>query len=112
MTTEISGCINILIKPILAEDQLRASVGGCTEVLPWGVAAQSGLAGCCCLTPVLPGRLAWRRPTAGRSEEHTSELQSHVNLVCRLLLEKNYHICGKEFVALTHLSTIHPQGGP
>src|SRR5690242_13640239 len=26
--------------------------------------------------------------TAERSEEHTSELQSHVNLVCRLLLEK------------------------
>src|SRR5438477_5367135 len=25
---------------------------------------------------------------APRSEEHTSELQSHVNLVCRLLLEK------------------------
>src|SRR5438477_5664977 len=27
-------------------------------------------------------------PDAWRSEEHTSELQSHVNLVCRLLLEK------------------------
>src|SRR5690242_21864490 len=27
-------------------------------------------------------------PTTVRSEEHTSELQSHVNLVCRLLLEK------------------------
>src|SRR5438477_7067356 len=26
--------------------------------------------------------------TGLRSEEHTSELQSHVNLVCRLLLEK------------------------
>src|SRR5438477_6840824 len=26
--------------------------------------------------------------TRMRSEEHTSELQSHVNLVCRLLLEK------------------------
>src|SRR5260370_11325619 len=25
---------------------------------------------------------------AGRSEEHTSELQSHLNIVCRLLLEK------------------------
>src|SRR6266571_401570 len=25
---------------------------------------------------------------AARSEEHTSELQSHVNLVCRLLLEQ------------------------
>src|SRR5713101_8780675 len=32
---------------------------------------------------------ARRRPGRGwRSEEHTSELQSHVNLVCRLLLEK------------------------
>src|SRR5260370_1438152 len=29
-----------------------------------------------------------------RSEEHTSELQSHLNLVCRLLLEKkNRQIC-------------------
>src|SRR5260370_27140639 len=29
------------------------------------------------------------RAAAGRrSEEHTSELQSHLNLVCRLLLEK------------------------
>src|SRR5690606_28593367 len=29
-----------------------------------------------------------RAPKAGRSEEHTSELQSRENLVCRLLLEK------------------------
>src|SRR5688572_31505256 len=29
-----------------------------------------------------------RRPAQGRSEEHTSELQSQSNLVCRLLLEK------------------------
>src|SRR5260370_36798326 len=28
------------------------------------------------------------RQDRGRSEEHTSELQSHLNLVCRLLLEK------------------------
>src|SRR5690606_42101434 len=28
------------------------------------------------------------RPRAARSEEHTSELQSRENLVCRLLLEK------------------------
>src|SRR5690242_21629754 len=27
-----------------------------------------------------------------RSEEHTSELQSHVNLVCRLLLEKKNNL--------------------
>src|SRR2546430_13310676 len=29
-----------------------------------------------------------RRPFEARSEEHTSELQSQSNLVCRLLLEK------------------------
>src|SRR5690606_40591448 len=32
---------------------------------------------------------AWRRPApCTRSEEHTSELQSRENIVCRLLLEK------------------------
>src|SRR2546430_4062843 len=37
--------------------------------------------------PVAPRRSGGRRATA-RSEEHTSELQSQSNLVCRLLLEK------------------------
>src|SRR5260370_19894771 len=36
--------------------------------------------------PLAPARR--RSPRARRSEEHTSELQSHLNLVCRLLLEK------------------------
>src|SRR5260370_14496158 len=31
-------------------------------------------------------------PASSRSEEHTSELQSHLNLVCRLLLEKKKNI--------------------
>src|SRR5260370_19966771 len=34
------------------------------------------------------GAGARRGHTAFRSEEHTSELQSHLNIVCRLLLEK------------------------
>src|SRR5690606_41623894 len=42
--------------------------------------------------PELPSRhragLALRRGAGRRSEEHTSELQSRENLVCRLLLEK------------------------
>src|SRR5437868_7247819 len=33
-------------------------------------------------------RASARRPRASRSEEHTSELQSRFDLVCRLLLEK------------------------
>src|SRR2546422_6676112 len=35
-----------------------------------------------------PQRFAQRRHAASRSEEHTSELQSRLHLVCRLLLEK------------------------
>src|SRR5438477_5177338 len=42
-----------------------------------------------------------RRTTCPRSEEHTSELQSHVNLVCRLLLEKKK----KKTNSQTHTST-------
>src|SRR5690606_40564296 len=34
------------------------------------------------------GALTWPAARAIRSEEHTSELQSRENLVCRLLLEK------------------------
>src|SRR5260370_31374832 len=34
-----------------------------------------------------------------RSEEHTSELQSHLNLVCRLLLEKK-----NSYTVLDHIS--------
>src|SRR5260370_3974719 len=33
-------------------------------------------------------KAARKQPLDSRSEEHTSELQSHLNLVCRLLLEK------------------------
>src|SRR5260370_13629368 len=42
---------------------------------------------------ILPSRAGLKpsyeqRAFPARSEEHTSELQSHLNLVCRLLLEK------------------------
>src|SRR5260370_27354367 len=47
-----------------------------------------------------------RRGTAFRSEEHTSELQSHLNLVCRLLLEKKkknrYHTATLRLVVHTY----------
>src|SRR5205809_5779054 len=43
-----------------------------------------------CRTPSWRGSAAirWSRPAPSRSEEHTSELQSRLHLVCRLLLEK------------------------
>src|SRR5438876_8168130 len=39
------------------------------------------------LSPVIRPRLMGRAASAVRSEEHTSELQSPVHLVCRLMLE-------------------------
>src|SRR5438105_12381474 len=42
----------------------------------------------CRAHPARPSPRAACRPTCPRSEEHTSELQSRVDLVCRLLLEK------------------------
>src|SRR2546429_6026259 len=49
--------------------------------------------------PDLRGNLA-SRPTGARSEEHTSELQSRLHLVCRLLLEKKNIIS----IALTDIA--------
>src|SRR5215218_10862624 len=43
-----------------------------------------------------------RRPRCPRSEEHTSELQSHSDLVCRLLLEKKKkHLKTRRFTTIT-----------
>src|SRR5207302_4797230 len=64
-------------------------------------------------TPTAPGRMAllaydlagdgsakFRRTVVdfSRSEEHTSELQSRENLVCRLLLEKKNSICNTALI--------------
>src|SRR5438270_10247613 len=43
-----------------------------------------------------------------RSEEHTSELQSQSNLVCRLLLEKKKKKRSRYMPALTTLACITP----
>src|SRR2546422_4129704 len=55
-----------------------------------------------------------RLATTGRSEEHTSELQSRLHLVCRLLLEKkkknkqkyNNHVKVKESRIRTYQTSV------
>src|SRR5260370_11619559 len=51
-----------------------------------------------------------------RSEEHTSELQSHLNLVCRLLLEKkkirDQHMQERGLVEPDRLLVGHSGGAP
>src|SRR5262249_56609262 len=56
------------------------------EQLGVGAGAEAGDPVADELVRVLPGRVTGFRPS--RSEEHTSELQSLTNIVCRLLLEK------------------------
>src|SRR2546422_907266 len=66
--------------------------------VPKGLPAREALAYLCAFISLVSGiGLLWRRAaviasrvllTALRSEEHTSELQSRLHLVCRLLLEK------------------------
>src|SRR5260221_9457641 len=62
----------------LGGDTLFTTVGAAAAVIDQGTAAHVSDAG-------NPSNIG------GRSEEHTSELQSHSDLVCRLLLEKKKH---------------------
>src|SRR2546429_5483035 len=59
------------------------------------------------------GSSAARSSRISRSEEHTSELQSRLHLVCRLLLEKKKKQCNHRAVrewyymeSLSHMSTL------
>src|SRR3989442_7290702 len=54
---------------------------------------------------VKPPSLTTTTPTATRSEEHTSELQSRPHLVCRLLLEKKKN--NKNNMYNSHAALIH-----
>src|SRR5690348_18000483 len=65
--------------PICAASRTGSSGASSSSRSRWGAPASRG-----------PSRT--RRPACGRSEEHTSELQSPVHLVCRLLLEKKKNI--------------------
>src|SRR2546430_8364039 len=56
-----------------------------------------------CMVGDGPDRDDVERQASERSEEHTSELQSQSNLVCRLLLEK------KKIVIRFRLSTSRPR---
>src|SRR2546427_9060685 len=55
----------------------------CSSERPVRLSSEPGL---------VDGRFSRQKSFRGRSEEHTSELQSQSNIVCRLLLEKKKNI--------------------
>src|ERR1017187_10611113 len=59
-----------------------------STLFPYTTLFRSSSLGCC--EPALRRRGLRQSAPQGRSEEHTSELQSPMYLVCRLLLEKKY----------------------
>src|SRR5436305_7706418 len=68
-----------------------SDLDGAARGLPQGDAAHAARLAVSPADPVLhrhPGRVSGARRRGARSEEHTSELQSRPQLVCRLLLEK------------------------
>src|SRR2546430_13454557 len=69
----------VVIGPFLAQPIRRAEA---RRVIDQGAAAKAAAGN------QRDRRVSGRRESALRSEEHTSELQSQSNLVCRLLLEK------------------------
>src|SRR5260370_2446084 len=86
------------LKKVFLTDEIEthALAGIYLEILPGEYVAIAGPSGCgkstllsICHIRSDP-RLQHIPPAKSqdRSEEHTSELQSHLNLVCRLLLEK------------------------
>src|SRR5256885_11765056 len=77
---------------LFRSDRVRGRAGpahaGCARPRERHLVALGGVGGAdCCAV-----RVSHRQAVPGRrSEEHTSELQSPCNLVCRLLLEKKKH---------------------
>src|SRR4029434_11342148 len=55
-----------------------------STLFPYTTLFRSCLCVCVCMQKLVCVSIS----LSSRSEEHTSELQSHLNLVCRLLLEK------------------------
>src|SRR5690349_23215182 len=59
-----------------------------STLFPYTTLFRSSPSNAWCRSPVARARRAFRVSFRRRSEEHTSELQSRRDLVCRLLLEK------------------------
>src|SRR5438034_5138764 len=97
-TSSLCGCLDPLSTDGRAMENPSADeVSSCWEILSSAaiVGGRSGGAksGCAAQRAGSLGAAAFG--SARRSEEHTSELQSHSDLVCRLLLEKKKSQCNR-----------------
>src|SRR5258707_10980908 len=77
-----------------ADRSVVFAFAGVARSFPWEGArpVRLGVIVMCPWNLKMTPRRTGRAPSQGRSEEHTSELQSRQYLVCRLLLEKKKNI--------------------
>src|SRR5256886_8091701 len=112
-----AGSIRPFCDPVMARSTFHSSMRKSIEPMELTPSTYSR-AGCCAasialrtaatslVTPVAVSLWTMRIPL--RSEEHTSELQSQSNLVCRLLLEKKKHTT----TSVSHLPPRQPATTP
>src|SRR2546430_6944374 len=82
-----------------------------TEIYTLSLHDALPICGCSSGAPDCPRTDSWCGGGSSRSEEHTSELQSQSNLVCRLLLEKKKKK-EKHLPPDPHAQSIQQQRGP
>src|SRR5215469_18897725 len=93
-TLQLFGCLFFFFFNDTATTEIYTlSLHDALPISPGPSAPASPASPACSASSLSPG--PW-----GRSEEHTSELQSRRDLVCRLLLEKKKHIEGDAMLAI------------
>src|SRR5438034_7356575 len=80
--------VGLAILIAIPGEMVLSAVAGAGDT--WGVLIIELLLSACVLAFAFSATMIFQLPL--RSEEHTSELQSHSDLVCRLLLEKKKYI--------------------
>src|SRR3712207_7232719 len=80
---------------LFRSEDVQVRVGIETDRGPWVVALVAAGYEVFAGNPLSVARFRDRHAVSGRSEEHTSELQSRQYLVCRLLLEKKKRRAGR-----------------
>src|SRR5438093_3173781 len=100
--TATSEIYTLSLHDALPISTMASSATSSLVMFAWSVPTVANKASALFFSGSLAGRLITRRKTSLRSEEHTSELQSLTNLVCRHLPEKKNHPSSDEVDRTLH----------
>src|SRR5207249_12300746 len=87
-TLSLHDALPISMRPVKLSGSVADSTSGCSSGSSAAERSRAIISGKAYCSPATPATKRPPRISPRRSEEHTSELQSRFDLVCRLLLEK------------------------